>query len=74
MSQAISSKQSPAIELKASDLNNWGGIFCPSPKAGMAIKNNHPRVQVQVAATGEGRCPYCSTVFRLKAGEKLGGH
>jgi uncharacterized Zn-finger protein len=24
-----------------------------------------------VATTGEGRCPYCGTVYRLKAGETL---
>jgi uncharacterized Zn-finger protein len=27
-----------------------------------------------VATTGEGKCPYCGTVYRLKAGEKLHAH
>jgi uncharacterized Zn-finger protein len=26
-------------------------------------------VFIDVAAHGEGRCPYCGTVYRLKAGE-----
>jgi uncharacterized Zn-finger protein len=27
-----------------------------------------------VATTGEGACPYCGTVYRLKAGEKVHAH
>jgi uncharacterized Zn-finger protein len=41
----------------------------------MPLWSNHPRVFIDVSTTGEGRCPYCGTVYRLKAGEKLaGGH
>jgi uncharacterized Zn-finger protein len=41
----------------------------------MPLWNSHPKVFIDVAAHGEGRCPYCGTVYRLKAGEKLsGGH
>ncbi|MFM2120423.1 MAG: hypothetical protein RL722_1891, partial [Pseudomonadota bacterium] len=33
------------------------------------------RVFIDVAKHGEGRCPYCGTVYRLAAGEHLhGGH
>jgi uncharacterized Zn-finger protein len=28
-------------------------------------------VYIDVATTGEGKCPYCGTVYRLMAGEKL---
>ena len=63
------------IELLASDLNEQGGIFCPSPKAGMKLWNNHPRVYLDVAVTGHSKCPYCGTVYRLKEGEHFGaGH
>lgn len=64
MSQAV-------IELLAQDLNGQGGVFCPNPKAGMALWNTHPKVYVDVARTGEAKCPYCGTVYRLKAGEHV---
>ena len=58
-----------AIEVTAKDLQGPGVVHCPNPK--MALWSNHPRVYIDVATTGEGRCPYCGTVYRLKAGEKL---
>jgi uncharacterized Zn-finger protein len=61
--------KSAIVELLASDLNSQGGVHCPSPKADMKIWNSHPRVYLDVARTGEARCPYCGTVYRLKAGE-----
>ena len=62
------------VELLATDLNGNGGIFCPSPKAGMKIWNSHPRVFLDVAnAGGAAKCPYCGTVYQLKAGEHVGG-
>lgn len=57
------------VELKASDLNDQGGVFCPNPKAGMKLWNSHPKVYLDVAHTGEAKCPYCGTVYRLAAGE-----
>ena len=62
------------VELEAKDLNGHGGVFCPNPKAGMALWNNHPKVYLDVARTGEARCPYCGTRYRLKAGEQAGAH
>ena len=59
-----------SIELTASDLNEQGGVFCPNPKAGMTLWNTHPRVYLNMA-TGEARCPYCGTLYRLKAGETV---
>ena len=65
--------KSSTIELLASDLNDQGGVYCPSPKAGMNIWNNHPKVYLDVARTGEAKCSYCGTLYRLKAGEHFGG-
>lgn len=62
-------KTSPVIELLAKDLNDNGGVFCPNKRAGMELWNGHPRVFLDVAHTGHARCPYCSTEYRLKAGE-----
>lgn len=63
------------IELSAKDLNPQGGVFCPSPKADMKLWNGHPKVFLDVARTGQARCPYCGTVYRLKAGEVVAhGH
>ena len=63
------------IELAASDLNAQGGVFCPSPKANMKLWDTHPKVYLDVAKLGEAKCPYCGTVYRLKAGEVVGhGH
>jgi uncharacterized Zn-finger protein len=66
--------KSSVVELLAADLNPQGGIHCPSPKADMKIWNSHPRVYLDVARNGEARCPYCGTVYRLKAGEAVGSH
>lgn len=68
------SKVIAPIELSASDLNAQGGIFCPSAKAGMQLYNNHPRVFLDVAHSGQAKCPYCGTEYRLKAGEVFKGH
>ena len=71
MTQTISTS---AIELKATDLNGHGGVFCPSPLAGMATWNTHPKVFLDVTRTGQAKCPYCSTVYRLKDGEHAHSH
>ena len=62
------------VELLAKDLTPGGKTYCPNPKAGMKIWNMHPRVFLDLKA-GEAKCPYCGTVYRLKAGEALAhGH
>ena len=58
------------VEVTAKDLQGPGVVFCPNPK--MPLWSGHPRVFIDVASTGEGKCPYCGTVYRLKAGEALG--
>ena len=60
------------VELGTSDLVGPGVVFCPNPK--MPLWSNHPRIFIDVATAGEGKCPYCGTVYRLKAGEKLPAH
>jgi uncharacterized Zn-finger protein len=63
------------IELLAKDLNTQGGVYCPSPTADMKVWNNHPKVYLDVGKTGEAKCPYCGTVYKLKTGEHFaGGH
>ncbi len=64
----------PTIELAAKDLNREGGVYCPSPLAKMETWNTHPKVFLNIARTGEASCPYCGTVYRLKAGEHVSGH
>ncbi len=62
--------QSP-VDLLAKDLDPQGDTFCPNPKADMQLWNSHPRVYLNVARTGQAACPYCGTIYRLKAGEQL---
>ena len=41
----------------------------------MKLWSGHPRVFLDVGHSGEAKCPYCGTVYRLKAGETFhGGH
>ncbi|MFZ5529417.1 MAG: zinc-finger domain-containing protein [Pseudomonadota bacterium] len=61
------------VEVTAADLQGPGVVFCPNPK--QELWSNHPKVYLDVATTGEARCSYCGTVYKLKAGEKVGhGH
>ena len=61
------------VEVLATDVQSTGTVFCPNPK--MPLWSNHPRVFIDVVSTGEGKCPYCSTLYALKAGEVVrGGH
>ena len=73
MSTTTTRKES-VVELLAKDLNANGGIFCPSPKADMKLWNTHPRIYLDLAARGAAKCPYCGTVYKLKAGEHFAGH
>ncbi|QEX14860.1 hypothetical protein FRZ44_01350 [Hypericibacter terrae] len=34
----------------------------------------HPRVYLEIGASGSIECPYCSRLYVLKAGAKAGGH
>ena len=60
------------VELKASELNSQGGVFCPNPN--MSLWNSHPKVSLGLAESGQARCPYCSTLYKLKDGEHFSAH
>ena len=64
----MSRDTSATVEVTAADLDSSGVVFCPNPK--MQLWSSHPRIFFDVAGTGSGKCPYCGTVYRLKAGEK----
>jgi uncharacterized Zn-finger protein len=67
------SEAKATVEVTAGDLQGHGVVFCPNPK--MPLWSGHPRVFIDVASTGEGKCPYCGTLYRLKAGEAVShGH
>jgi uncharacterized Zn-finger protein len=66
------SVSSANVAVQASDLQGPGIVFCPNPK--MPLWSNHPRVFIDVATTGEGKCPYCGTLYRLVDGARHGGH
>ncbi|TXH62412.1 MAG: zinc-finger domain-containing protein [Burkholderiaceae bacterium] len=68
----MNSDAKAVVELTAKDVQGPGVAACPNPK--MALWSTHPRVFIDVATEGEGKCPYCGTVYRLKAGEKLHAH
>ena len=62
-----------AVEVAAAGLQGPGVVFCPDPK--VPLGGNHPRDFIVLSHGAEGKCPYCGTVYRLKAGEKVsGGH
>ena len=66
-------RNAPAtVEVTAKDLQGPGVVFCPNPA--MPLWSNHPRVFINLTATGGSQCPYCGTRYRLKAGEILGAH
>lgn len=63
----MSNPPKAVVELVAADLEGNGSVFCPNPK--MTLWSEHPKIFIDVCTTGEGRCSYCGTVYRLKAGE-----
>ena len=71
-SSSSSSSPKAVVEVSAAELQGPGVTHCPHPR--MPLWSGHPRVFIDVAATGQGACPYCGTVYRLKPGEKPHGH
>lgn len=69
----MSTNNSDAVVMVgAADLQGHGVVTCPNPK--MALWSTHPKVFIEVVKTGEGKCPYCGTLYRVKAGEKMPHH
>ena len=63
----------PIVEVLAADLQGPGVVYCPNPR--MPLWSTHPRVFIDVTTADGGKCPYCGTVYRLKAGQKVShGH
>ena len=57
------------IEVTAADLP----LHCPTPT--VKLWNTHPRIYLDVASSGQAKCAYCGTVYKLKEGEHFdGGH
>jgi uncharacterized Zn-finger protein len=46
-------------------------LHCPLPS--QKLWNAHPRVYLPIDMTGEARCPYCGTLYKLQGGAR-GGH
>jgi uncharacterized Zn-finger protein len=65
-------KSGAVVELRASELNSQGGVFCPNPN--MSQWSSHPKVYLGLAESGQARCPYCSTLYKLKDGEHFSPH
>lgn len=65
-------KSAAVVELRASELNSQGGVFCPNPN--MTQWSSHPKVYLSLAESGQARCPYCSTLYKLKDGEHFSPH
>ena len=61
-------KDLAAVEVEGKDLP----VFCPNPR--MPLWSSHPRVFLDVADSGEARCPYCGTVYALEGGPLKGRH
>ena len=73
MSIVHAPESSAAVVVGNADLQGGRAVFCPNPK--MPLWSNHPRVFIDVVSTGEGKCPYCGTLYRLSADSKSrGGH
>ncbi|MEP7180842.1 MAG: zinc-finger domain-containing protein [Betaproteobacteria bacterium] len=62
-----SADAAPAVAVAPQDLP----VFCPNPR--MPLWSSHPRVFLDVTATGDAMCPYCGTRYRLAGGAPAGG-
>jgi uncharacterized Zn-finger protein len=68
LEEMAQTKEIPFTEVSAKDLP----LHCPT--AQVATWSSHPRVFLDVAATGQVACPYCGTKYKLKAGEHVKNH
>ncbi|AGX87562.1 zinc-finger domain-containing protein [Candidatus Symbiobacter mobilis] len=58
------------FELLDSDLDPNGHVHCPNLLADLRLWSGHPKVSLDVSRTGQVRCPYCGTVYKLKAARR----
>lgn len=68
MSDATDARHDDAVSVDPRALP----AFCPNPA--MPLWSSHPRVFLDLAPTGEARCPYCGTRYRLAGPVRPGGH
>lgn len=68
----MSTVEKSIVEVTAADVQGPGVVACPNPK--MALWSSHPKVFIDLSHDGKGKCPYCGTVYQLKAGEVLHSH
>ena len=61
MAEEKSSNKEKYYQVSAAELP----LSCPLP--GMPGWNSHPRVYLAIEDNGQVRCPYCGTLFKLKA-------
>lgn len=66
MSETKTELRPADVTVTAADLP----LHCPTPA--MKLWNSHPRVFIDVSTTGEAKCPYCGTVYRLSGPVKHG--
>lgn len=62
-------KPAAVVEVAAKDLHGPGVVACPNPA--MPLWSSHPKVYIDLSHEGAGRCPYCGTEYRLRAGETI---
>lgn len=68
----MTTQPAAVVEVSAKDLMGPGVVACPNPA--MPLWCNHPKVFIDLSHEGHGRCPYCGTEYRLRAGETLKSH
>ena len=69
----MSRESKSVVEVTAAERQGPGVVFCPNPR--MPLWSNHPKVFIDLSHEGQGKCPYCGTEYRLKAGERVAhGH
>ena len=68
MDETTDARHGEAVSVDASALP----AFCPNPA--MPLWSAHPRVFLDLGPTGEARCPYCGTRYKLAGGARPGGH
>ena len=62
-------QEKSVVEVSAEEVQGPGVVACPNPR--MPLWSNHPKVFIDLSHEGQGKCPYCGTVYRLKAGQTL---
>jgi uncharacterized Zn-finger protein len=65
---AMTDQTQAFVDVTAADLP----LYCPNPA--MPLWSSHPRVFLDLSATGQAMCPYCGTRYRLKGRPPPGGH